>query len=303
MNAHGDLGNLSAAELRELYHVTEEDLALLLEYSKIVLPKLDDFVEEFYDWMRTQPEFDLYFSDPITLQRVQNQQLVYWRDFFSADIDEAYVHKRKSIGASHARVGLSLPTYVSGMYRSLRIWTDVLYDQSLSHERYARSLKAITKLIMLDTAIVVDTYMRQTHYIIAEQHDSLMQMSTPVTEVWNDILMLPIVGIIDSKRAQDIMTAVLHKIADTHSRSLILDISGVAVVDTAVANHLIKITKATRLMGCTCTISGVSPAIAQTIVELGINVGDIRTTATLKDALRDAFGDMKVALQNDGTPS
>lgn len=303
MNAHGDLGNLSAAELRELYHVTEEDLALLLEYSKIVLPKLDDFVEEFYDWMRTQPEFDLYFSDPITLQRVQNQQLVYWRDFFSADIDEAYVHKRKSIGASHARVGLSLPTYVSGMYRSLRIWTDVLYDHSLSHERYARSLKAITKLIMLDTAIVVDTYMRQTHYIIAEQHDSLMQMSTPVTEVWNDILMLPIVGIIDSKRAQDIMTAVLHKIADTHSRSLILDISGVAVVDTAVANHLIKITKATRLMGCTCTISGVSPAIAQTIVELGINVGDIRTTATLKDALRDAFGDMKVALQNDGTPS
>ncbi len=303
MNAQGDLGNLSASELRELYHVTEEDLELLLEYAKIVLPQLDEFVEQFYDWMKTQPEFDLYFSDPVTLQRVQNQQRQYWQDFFAAKIDESYVHKRKSIGASHARVGLSLPTYVSGMYRSLRIWTDVLYDHSLPHERYARSLKAITKLIMLDTAIVVDTYMRQTHFIIAEQHDSLMQMSTPVTEVWNDILMLPIVGIIDSKRAQDIMTAVLHKIADTHSRSLILDISGVAVVDTAVANHLIKITKATRLMGCTCTISGVSPAIAQTIVELGINVGDIRTTATLKDALRDAFGDMKLAMHNDGTPS
>ncbi|PQO32986.1 protoglobin domain-containing protein [Blastopirellula marina] len=303
MNAQGDLGNLSAPELRELYHVTEEDLELLLEYSKIVLPQLDDFIEQFYDWMKTQPEYELYFSDPTTLERVQNQQRHYWQGFFAAAIDEAYVHKRKSIGASHARVGLSLPTYVSGMYRSLRIWTDVLYDHSLSPERYARSLKAITKLIMLDTAIVVDTYMRQTHYIIAEQHDSLMQMSTPVTEVWNDILMLPIVGIIDSKRAQDIMTAVLHKISDTHSRSLILDISGVAVVDTAVANHLIKITKATRLMGCTCTISGVSPAIAQTIVELGINVGDIRTTATLKDALRDAFGDMKVPLQSNGTPS
>lgn len=303
MNAQGDLGNLSASELRELYHVTEEDLELLLEYAKIVLPKLDDFIEQFYDWMKTQPEFELYFSDPVTLERVQKQQRHYWHDFFAAEIDESYVHKRKSIGASHARVGLSLPTYVSGMYRSLRIWTDVLYDHSLSLERYARSLKAITKLIMLDTAVVVDTYMRQTHYVIAEQHDSLMQMSTPVTEVWNDILMLPIVGIIDSKRAQDIMTAVLHKIADTHSRSLILDISGVAVVDTAVANHLIKITKATRLMGCTCTISGVSPAIAQTIVELGINVGDIRTTATLKDALRDAFGDMKVALQSNGTPT
>ena len=91
-----------------------------------------------------------------------------------------------------------------------------------------------------------------------------MEMSTPVAEIWDDILMLPLVGIIDSKRAQDIMTAVLSRIAETHSRTLILDISGVAVVDTAVANHLIKITKATRLMGCACTISGISPAIAQT---------------------------------------
>ncbi|MHC2068947.1 protoglobin domain-containing protein [Bremerella sp. T1] len=303
MNSHRDLGNLSANELRELYHVTEEDLELILEYGQIVLPQLEAFIEEFYEWLRTQPEFELYFSDSATMHRVQGQQRRYWQDFFSAQIDESYVHKRKSVGANHARIGLPLPTYVSSMYRSLRIWTDVLYDQTLTHERYARSLKAVTKQIMLDTAIVVDTYMRQTNCIIAEQHDSLMQMSTPVTEVWDDILMLPIVGIIDSKRAQDIMTAVLHKIADTHSRSLILDISGVAVVDTAVANHLIKITKATRLMGCTCTISGVSPAIAQTIVELGINVGDIRTTATLKDALRDAFGDMKTVMHNNGTPS
>ncbi|MEW4455099.1 protoglobin domain-containing protein [Bremerella sp. JC817] len=301
MNAHCDLGNLSAEELRELYHVTAEDIELILEYAKIVMPRMDDFIREFYDWLKTQPDYEMYFSDPATLQRVKMLQVRYWQDFFSAEITDVYVQKRKSVGANHARIGLPLPVYVSGMYRSLRIWTDVLYDRSLAGDRYAKAIKAVTKLIMLDTAIVVDTFMRQTNCIIAEQHDSLMQMSTPVTEVWNDVLMLPIVGIIDSKRAQDIMTAVLHKIADTHSRTLILDISGVAVVDTAVANHLIKITKATRLMGCTCTISGVSPAIAQTIVELGINVGDIRTTATLKDALRGTFEAMKLVLREDGT--
>lgn len=302
MTAHCDLGNLSAGELCELYHVTPDDLEMIATYGTIVAPQIDRFIELFYEWLETQPEYEQYFSDTLTLHRVQSQQKRYWLDFFSAQITDVYVQKRKTVGANHARIGLPLPTYVSSMYRSLRIWTDVLYDQSLEHERYAMALKAITKLIMLDTAIVVDTYMRQTNCIIAEQHDSLMQMSTPVTEVWNDILMLPIVGIIDSKRAQDIMTAVLHKIADTHSRSLILDISGVAVVDTAVANHLIKITKASRLMGCTCTISGVSPAIAQTIVELGINVGDIRTTATLKDALRAVFCDMKVSFLGNGTP-
>jgi rsbT co-antagonist protein RsbR len=117
-----------------------------------------------------------------------------------------------------------------------------------------------------------------------------MEMSTPVTEIWSGILLLPLVGIIDSKRAQDIMNAALSKIAETHARIFILDISGVGVVDTAVANHLVKITKATRLMGCESTVSGVSPAIAQTIVELGIDVGTMMTTATMRDALADAFG-------------
>jgi rsbT co-antagonist protein RsbR len=85
------------------------------------------------------------------------------------------------------------------------------------------------------------------------------------------------------------MNAMLTKISETRARVIILDISGVGVVDTGVANHLIKITKATKLMGCECTISGVSPAIAQTIVELGIDVGEIKTKATLRDALEDAF--------------
>ncbi len=122
---------------------------------------------------------------------------------------------------------------------------------------------------------------------------AMLEMSTPVAEVWEDILMLPIVGTMDSKRAQDIMSAVLTKIGETHSRSMILDIGGVAVMDTAVANHLIKISKAARLMGSQCIISGLSPAIAQTMIELGINVGDVRTTATLRDALA-------VALENAG---
>ncbi len=147
----------------------------------------------------------------------------------------------------------------------------------------------MTKLIHLDTWLVVDTFTTLTQEVIAEQNQVLMQLSTPVATIWRDILMLPIIGIVDSKRAQDIMHAMLTKIADTQSKVIILDISGVAVVDTAVANHLIKITKATKLMGCECLLSGISPAIAQTMVELGIQVGDIRTTSTLRAALDIAF--------------
>ena len=125
--------------------------------------------------------------------------------------------------------------------------------------------------------------------VIAAQAQSLAELSTPVTEIWHGILLLPLVGIVDSRRAHDIMNSVLETIASRQARQLILDISGVGVVDTAVANNFIKISRATRMMGCECAISGVSPAIAQTIVDLGIDVGAIKTTATMKDALLDAF--------------
>lgn len=132
--------------------------------------------------------------------------------------------------------------------------------------------------------------LRQREQLLREKQEVLlMELSTPVTQLWDGILLLPLVGIIDSKRAHDIMNAMLNKIADTQSKIFILDISGVSIMDTSVANYIIKITKATKLMGCTCFISGVSGAVAQTIVELGIQIEDIETTGNMQDALRNAF--------------
>jgi len=118
---------------------------------------------------------------------------------------------------------------------------------------------------------------------------ALLEMSTPVTKIWDGVLFAPIVGIVDSKRSVDIMDRALSSIADTHANTLLLDIGGVAVVDTAVANHLIKIAKAAVLMGCKTIISGISPAIAQTIAELGIDLGSIQTTSTIESALRESI--------------
>ena len=95
--------------------------------------------------------------------------------------------------------------------------------------------------------------------------------------------------VVDSLRAQQMMNAMLKKITETSAKVMILDIQGVAAVDTAVANHLIKITQATKLMGCRCIISGISAAVAETLVQLGINLGDVTTNSTLMDALADAF--------------
>ncbi|MEI6762242.1 MAG: PAS domain S-box protein [Betaproteobacteria bacterium] len=127
---------------------------------------------------------------------------------------------------------------------------------------------------------------REAEQMREELDRTLQEMSTPVTPIWDEILLLPLVGVVDSTRTDDVMRKTLTRINETQSKVFILDISGVPAVDTAVANQLIKITKATRLMGCETIISGLSPSIAHTMVDLGVDVGDVRTTATLRDAFR-----------------
>jgi len=111
----------------------------------------------------------------------------------------------------------------------------------------------------------------------------------PITTLWDDILFLPIIGLVDSRRAQDIMDIMLEEADATNARYIILDIKGVAAVDSAVANHLVKITKATRLLGCETILSGITPNVAQSLVHLGIDLGDLVTTARVSGALGAAF--------------
>lgn len=278
-----------ADRLVELYQIKETDLEHIRRFGDVIVPRLDSYVSEFYSWLETQPEFDQFFSDPKKLARVQKQQVGYWKEFFRADIDDNYVAGRRDVGDAHARIGLPLHTYLAAMNLSLKIFTETLYDGSFSESDYVTKLRALSKLVHFDTGIVAEAFMTRVNNIIAEQNEALIEMSTPVTTIWTGVLLLPIVGVIDSRRAQDVMNAILTQIADKRAKVTILDISGVPVVDTAVANHLIKITKATKLMGCETTISGISPSIAQTMVELGIDVGGVSTTATLRDAVDYAW--------------
>jgi rsbT co-antagonist protein RsbR len=120
---------------------------------------------------------------------------------------------------------------------------------------------------------------------IMQQQEDLLELSSPVSKVWDNTLILPVIGTLDSQRTQIMMENLLQKIVETGCTISILDITGVPTVDTQVANHLLKTVTAARLLGAECIISGISPAIAQTIVHLGIDLSSIRTKATLQDAM------------------
>jgi rsbT co-antagonist protein RsbR len=135
----------------------------------------------------------------------------------------------------------------------------------------------------------VKAYQRTREEVINRQQQEMLELSTPVVKLWDDILALPLIGTLDSARTQVVMESLLQRIVDDEAQVAIIDITGVPTVDTLVAQHLMKAATAIRLMGADCIISGIRPQIAQTIVHLGVDLGGVSTKATIADALATAL--------------
>jgi rsbT co-antagonist protein RsbR len=148
-----------------------------------------------------------------------------------------------------------------------------------------REFLALGRLVDELEMFTFETFAEARERVIADQAEQLLELATPVVKLWDGIVALPLVGTLDSARTQVVMESLLQTLVDTGSAHAIIDITGVPAVDTQVAQHLLKTVVAARLMGAECIVSGIRPQIAQTMVALGIEFGDIATKSTLADAL------------------
>lgn len=156
--------------------------------------------------------------------------------------------------------------------------------QALADETW-RATELLDRLGLFTTEL----YQGAREAVIARQQEEMLELSTPVVKLWDGVLALPMIGTLDSNRTQVVMETLLQSLVDTGSQVAIIDITGVPTVDTLVAQHLLKTVSAAKLMGAECIISGIRPQIAQTIVHLGIDLGEVTTKATLADALKEAL--------------
>jgi len=156
-------------------------------------------------------------------------------------------------------------------------------------EIVAEEMWTATQLLDRLGLFITEVHLKAREEIINRQQQDMLELSTPVVMLWDKILALPLIGTLDSNRTQTVMEALLQRIVETGSEIAIIDITGVPTVDTLTAQHLLKTVTATRLMGADCIISGIRPQIAQTIVHLGVNLGDVLTKASLASAFRFAL--------------
>ncbi|WP_334190556.1 STAS domain-containing protein [Noviherbaspirillum sp.] len=189
------------------------------------------------------------------------------------------------ISQSRARQGFS-PIETANFVFSLKTPLFTYLRTALADDPQALATEtAKTSMLFDDLGLyTIDVFQKSREQVILRQQQELLELSTPVVQLWKNVLALPLIGTLDSARTQVVMENLLQKIVDTGALIAIIDITGVPTVDTLVAQHLLKTIAAARLMGADCIISGIRPQIAQTIVHLGVNLEDVITKATLADA-------------------
>jgi rsbT co-antagonist protein RsbR len=195
-----------------------------------------------------------------------------------------------SVSQSRARQGFS-PSETATFVFSLKepVFARLQRELARDPQALAAELWAFTVLLDKLGLYTMELYQKGREELIARQQRNMLELSTPVVELWEGILALPLIGTLDSERTQLVMEALLTRIVETGAALAIIDITGVPTVDTLVAQHLLKTVAAARLMGADCLISGIRPQIAQTIVHLGVELGDVTTKATLAGAFAVAL--------------
>ncbi len=273
---------------RAFYEITDEDLQRLASLRGFADRSGQAVVDALYELILREPESRAFFPDDGTVTHVKGMQRAYFLGLFSGRLDLAYVEDRLRVGAVHERIGMPPKLYIGAYSRYLRLLFDRLLAELPAAEAHA-AYGSVAKIVAFDMGLAIDTYIEANLNTVARHQAAIRELSTPVIRVHRRVLLLPLVGTVDSHRASQIMETLLLRVVEEQARAVIVDIAGVPTVDTMVADHLLKTTEAVRLLGAETILTGISAQIARTVVQLGVDISTMHTRARLEDGIELAL--------------
>jgi len=272
------------------FQLTGEDLARLAGLRSFAERHNDEIVEAFYqDLLLKHSESRLFFTDQAALHRAMTAQKRYFLELFSGVADLNYMENRLRVGTTHQRIGVAPKWYLGAYAHYLRLISERLFGDMGYSAESQQAIRSIQKIIFFDMAIAIETYIAAGLDSLARHQAAIRELSTPVIQLYERVLLLPLIGTIDTARAMQVMESVLMRVVEKQAKVIILDIAGVPVVDTRVANHLLQTTEAVRLLGASTVLTGISPQVAQTMVQLGVDLAKMYTRASLEEGLELAL--------------
>lgn len=294
-----DLTDQEVSRRKAFFEFRDEDVATLKELNDLAVKYADSVIEDFYKHLLGYEETRGFFQDPATLKRVKQQQKEYFLGLTRGNYGTDYVANRVKIGIVHQRIKLDVKWYLGAYNFYLRAVMTRLFDAFEKNPAKAiAGLRSLIKLVFLDISLAMQSYVRT----IEQLQEAIRELSTPVLQVRPRLLLLPIVGVLDSYRAKLLTDNLLRAIRINRAKVVVMDVTGVGAVDSKVANHLIQTVGAARLMGTSVIITGLSADVAQALVGLGVDLTKLTTVGDLQGGIEEAervLGFKVVALSGD----
>jgi rsbT co-antagonist protein RsbR len=283
------LGPEELAMRKRFLEFDERDVHRLEGMYDLTQEYVDSVIEAFYDHLLGFHETAAFFRDPRVLEHVKARQKEYFIRLTQGDYEQDYVDDRLKLGTIHEKIGLPVRSFL-GMYSFYlrQIAARLLDEYSDRPERAFEAFHSLMKLLFLDIGLAVDTYIYQREATIANQQEAIRELSTPVLRLRDRLLVLPIIGILDTSRAQKLTEGLLASIRESRAQVVILDVTGVPALDSAVANHLLQAVEASRLMGAKVIVTGLSSDVAQALVTLGVDLTKLNAVGDLQGGIEVA---------------
>jgi rsbT co-antagonist protein RsbR len=295
------LGMDELAMRKRFLEFDDDDVQRLEGMYDLTQEYVDSVIEAFYDHLLSFQETAAFFRDPRVLEYVKARQKQYFIRLTQGDYEQEYVEDRLKLGSIHEQIGLPVRSFL-GMYAFYlrQIAARLLDEYADRPEQAFPAFHSLTKLLFFDIGLAVDTYIYQRERTIANQQEAIRELSTPVLRLRERLLVLPIIGILDTSRAQKLTEDLLASIRESRARVVILDVTGVPAVDSAVANHLLQAVEASRLMGAKVIVTGLSSNVAQALVTLGVDLTKMNAVGDLQGGIEAADRIMGYRVVADG---
>jgi rsbT co-antagonist protein RsbR len=275
--------SLTAEELerrRRMVSLSDEDVERIKHVGDRFRGRVGELTDAFFGHLARFSEAEPLLANSELLSQVKELKRAHLEAMFEGDWGPRYAQQRVALGQLYGRAGLP-PRLFLGAYRALLEKLRTMTDDQ-------QTFRSLVKLAFFDIGIIVDVLISSRETVIRRQEEAIAELSTPVLQLRDWLLLLPVIGSVDTARARQLTESLLHSIQRTRARAVVMDVTGVVNVDTKVAHHLFQAVSAARLMGVRVIVSGLSAEVSQAMSILGLDVRGLETAGDLQSAVERA---------------
>ncbi|HEX3773985.1 MAG TPA: protoglobin domain-containing protein [Polyangiaceae bacterium] len=274
---------------RRIVGLEARDLERIASIRGLITPRVDEYTSAFFNYLASLDEGRAALANRSVAERARQLKREHLVAMVQGDYGTEYVAQRLELAVLYSKAGLDLRVFLAAFHHLL----ETIGLTVMKHFEHAPldgfgAFMSLEKLAFFDIGIIVDVMVFERERVIRQQQDSIRELSTPVLQIRERLLLLPIIGIIDTHRARLITESLLKAIRANRAKVVVMDITGVATIDSKVANHLIQTVTAAKLMGATVIVTGLSAEVAQSLVVLGIDLAKLNTVGDLQGGIEEA---------------